>query len=82
MNAEQRAVAQAYIAQMRRSSVWHDPIVVAVENYQRFYPAEAYHQDFAHKNPNHRYIQRWDAPKVAAFRTKFPDLYRATFQTG
>jgi peptide-methionine (S)-S-oxide reductase len=79
---EQRTVATSYLAQMRSSGVWRDPIVVAVESYRRFYPAEAHHQDFAEKNPTHPYIRRWDAPKVAAFRQKYPALYRATFQTG
>lgn len=82
MSNEQRTVATRYLAQMRSSGVWDKPIVVTVESYQRFYPAEAYHQDFARKNPNHPYIRRWDAPKVAAFRAKYPSLYRATFQTG
>jgi len=82
LSAEQRAVATAYLAQMRSSGVWKKPIVVAIESPKTFYPAETYHQDFAQKNPNHPYIQRWDAPKVAAFRTMFPSLYQATFKTG
>ena len=82
LNAEQRAVAAAYLTQMERSRVWDDPIVVQVEQPRRFYEAEAEHQDFAHRNPNHGYIVRWDAPKVAALRTKFPQLYRASFRTG
>lgn len=82
LSAEQRAVAVAYLAQMRSSGVWKKPIVVAIERAKKFYPAEAYHQDFAKKNPNHPYIQRWDAPKVAAFRQKFPALYKAEFTTG
>jgi peptide-methionine (S)-S-oxide reductase len=82
LSNEQRTVATNYLAQMRSSGVWDDPIVVQVERAQRFYPAEEYHQDFARKNPNHPYIRRWDAPKVAAFREKYPALYRATFQTG
>jgi peptide-methionine (S)-S-oxide reductase len=82
MSAEQRAVASAYLAQMRSSGVWRKPIVVAIEPAKTFYPAEAYHQDFAQKNPNHPYIQRWDAPKVSAFREMFPSLYRATFTRG
>lgn len=82
LSAEQRAVAQAYIAQMGRSNVWSDPIVVRIEDAERFYPAEAYHQDFMLKNPNHGYIRRWDAPKVAALAEKFPSLYRATFRAG
>lgn len=79
---EQRAVATAYLAQMRRSGVWDDPIVTAIEPYQQFYPAEEYHQDFLLKNPDNPYIVRWDAPKVAALRTMFPRLWRATYRTG
>jgi peptide-methionine (S)-S-oxide reductase len=81
-SAEQRAVATAYLAQMRSSNVWKKPIVVAVESAKPFYPAETYHQDFARKNPDNPYIQRWDAPKVVAFRAKFPSLYHADFTTG
>ena len=82
VTAEQRAVAQSYIRQMGRSGVWDDPIAVRVESHRRFYEAEAYHQDFAHRNPDHGYIRRWDAPKVRALRSEFPGLYRARFRTG
>ena len=82
LNAEQRKVASAYLAQMSSSGVWGKPIVVRIEAAKKFYPAEGYHQDFAKKNPNHPYIRRWDAPKVAAFEDKFPSLYSASFQTG
>jgi peptide-methionine (S)-S-oxide reductase len=41
-----------------------------------FYPAEDYHQDFAKKNPTHRYIVTWDTPKVENLRREFPQLYR------
>ncbi len=82
VNEEQRAVAQSYIRQMGRSRVWDDPIVVRVEDHRRFYEAEAYHQDFAHRNPNQAYIRRWDAPKIRALQSNFPQLYRARFRTG
>ena len=82
MSAEQRAVATAYLAQMRASGVWRKPIVVAIEPAKRFYAAEDYHQDFARKNPNHPYIRQWDAPKVTALREMFPSLYRSNFVTG
>ena len=81
LNAEQRQVANAYLAQMRSSGVWDRPIVVEVES-GRFYAAEEYHQDFARKNPDHQYIRRWDAPKVVALRAMYPSLYRSSFQTG
>jgi peptide-methionine (S)-S-oxide reductase len=82
LSAEQRQVATAYLAQMRSSHVWDKPIVVRIEAAKRFYPAEAYHQDFALKNPDQAYIRRWDLPTVAAFKAMYPALYHENFQTG
>lgn len=79
LSAEQRTVAEAYIAQLRAAKVWRAPIVTRIESYKRFYPAEAYHQDFMLANPDHPYIRRWDAPKVAALRRLFPGYYKAGF---
>jgi peptide-methionine (S)-S-oxide reductase len=79
MNAEQAAVAKAYIAQLDKAGIWKKPIVTKIETYKAFYPAEAYHQDFMANNPRHGYIVRWDAPKVAALKTMFPTYYRAAF---
>ena len=82
VSAEQRAVASAYLAQMRQSGVWDAPIVTSIEAPKRFFAAEDYHQDFADKNPQHGYIRRWDAPKIAALKAMFPSHYRESFQTG
>ena len=54
-------------------------MVTTLEGPAEWYPAEDYHQDFAANNPDHGYIRRWDAPKVAALKTMFPGLYRASF---
>jgi len=78
-SAEQRAVARAYLAQMERSNIWKRPIVTRIETLKTFYPAERYHQDFMAKNPNHRYIRRWDQPKVNALRSMFRSDYRPSF---
>jgi peptide-methionine (S)-S-oxide reductase len=79
MNAEQSAVAKAYLAQLGKSGIWNRPIATKIEAYKAFYAAEGYHQDFMLNNPKHGYIRRWDAPKVAALKAKFPALYRAAF---
>ena len=73
---DQARVARAYIAQIGKSGVWGAPVVTRIEA-GGFFSAEAYHQDFAFKNPNHGYIQRWDAPKVAALKRTFPALWVA-----
>lgn len=79
MNAEQRLVATAYLAQMQESGKWNRPIVTGIESYEAFYPAEKYHQDFMQKNPRHPYIVRWDAPKVRALAKLYPSLHRPSF---
>nr|WP_298931923.1 peptide-methionine (S)-S-oxide reductase MsrA [uncultured Erythrobacter sp.] len=79
MNAEQNAVAKAYLKQMGASGIWKRPIATRVEKHRKFYKAESYHQDFMAKNPRHGYILRWDAPKVKALRVMFPSDYRAKF---
>ncbi|BEV02461.1 peptide-methionine (S)-S-oxide reductase MsrA [Novosphingobium olei] len=78
-NKEQARVAAGYIAQLRRLDPWKRPIVTRIEAFKGFYPAEDYHQDFAHKNPDHGYIRRWDAPKVAALQRTFPQFWKSTF---
>lgn len=79
---EQRLVASAYLAQLRASSLWRGAIATRVEANRGFFPAEAYHQDFALKNPNHGYIVFWDRPKVAALKRLFPALYKPGFTPG
>lgn len=78
MDANQRRVATAYLAQIGRGKYFAKPIVVPVEAYKRFYRAEASHQDFMRRNPRNGYIMRWDAPKLAALKRLYPDKVRAT----
>ncbi|MCM8556771.1 peptide-methionine (S)-S-oxide reductase MsrA [Sphingomicrobium sediminis] len=70
----QASQARAYIAQLDRAKIWDKPIVTAIEPYRHFVTAEAYHQDFARKNPFHPYIMQHDAPKVRAVKELFPDM--------
>jgi peptide-methionine (S)-S-oxide reductase len=72
---QQAAVAKAYVAQIERARSFPRAIATLIEA-GRFYPAEAYHQNFFDRNPAHPYIVRWDKPKVAAFKAGFPTLAR------
>jgi peptide-methionine (S)-S-oxide reductase len=82
LSAEQRRVADAYLAQMKRSGKWDAPIVTPIAAARTFYPAEATHQDFALRNPRHPYVVRWDVPKLAALKQLYPGVYRAEFKPG
>ncbi|MDF8333054.1 peptide-methionine (S)-S-oxide reductase MsrA [Novosphingobium cyanobacteriorum] len=79
LSPEQRRVTAGYLAQLKVLNLWKRPIVTAVEPDKGFFPAEDYHQDFALKNPDHGYIKRWDAPKVAALKRLYPQFWQSTF---
>ena len=72
---EQKRIAEAYIAQLEKAKVFPRAIVTQVVPLKAFYPAEAYHQDYAAHHPDNPYIVYNDAPKVAHLRQQFPDLY-------
>jgi peptide-methionine (S)-S-oxide reductase len=72
---EQKRIAEAYIAQLDQAKVFSHPIVTEVVPLEGFYPAEAYHQNYAALHPKQPYIVFNDAPKVEHLRQIFPDLY-------
>jgi peptide-methionine (S)-S-oxide reductase len=74
-NAVQQVFAQSFIATLGKSGAYSKPIATKIEA-GTFYPAEAYHQDFMRRNPNHPYIQAWDVAKVAKLKKTWPELYR------
>ena len=74
---EQKRIAESYIAQLEQAGTFDRPIVTTLEPLAGFYTAEAYHQDFVARNPNHGYVQAWALPKVAKVRSKFSDQLKS-----
>lgn len=72
----QQKIANAYIAQLNAAGAFRAPIVTTVTPGARFFPAEAYHQDYLNLHPNNPYIVANDLPKLGALKADFPDLYR------
>ena len=59
----QAKIAKAYIAQLDAAKAWKRPIVTKTGTMKAtFFPAEAYHQDYATRHPNQPYIAFNDAP--------------------
>jgi peptide methionine sulfoxide reductase msrA/msrB len=50
-NAEQRRLAEASKEHLAKTGPFKKPILVAIDEFQAFYPAEDYHQDYYKKNP-------------------------------
>jgi len=73
---DQARIARAYLMQLDGAAVFSAPIATTIELGKRFFPAEAYHQDFLEKNPDHPYIVYNDLPKLSALKRQFPEFYR------
>ena len=76
-DSQQQRIAQAYIAQLDAAKAYPHKIVTQVVPLQGFYPAEAYHQDYAVHNPGNPYIMINDLPKLANLKKVLPDFYVA-----
>lgn len=70
---DQKRVAEAYIRQLDAARLFKDRIVTALEPLEAFYQAEAYHQDYAARNPFQPYIAHVAMPKVAKLRRYYGD---------
>jgi len=74
--ASQEAQAKKFIAKLTAQHVFKAPIATRIEH-GGFFPAEAYHQDYARKHPWQPYIVINDRPKVVALRRQYPSLFKA-----
>jgi len=74
-NADQRRIAESYIAQLNQAHAFALPIATRVEPLKGFYQAEGYHQDYLVHHPDALYIEYNDLPKVENLARVFPALY-------
>lgn len=73
---EQKATAEEIIKEITAEGIYDNPIVTEVSAFDKFWPAENYHQEYFANNPNQPYCAAVVAPKVAKFRKKFADKLR------
>ncbi|MBN68695.1 peptide-methionine (S)-S-oxide reductase MsrA [Gimesia chilikensis] len=80
-NEKQKEEATAYKKQLDESGQFKSPIVTEITEFQKFYPAEDYHQDYFKLNPNQQYCQFVIRPKLEKFRSKFGEKLKSAENT-
>lgn len=70
----QKKEAEDFIKEINESNAEGKPIVTEVVSFNKFYPAEGYHQDYYEKNPSNRYCEIIINPKLEKVQQKFAEL--------
>ncbi len=68
---DQKQEAIAYKAKLEKEKIWDHPIVTEITRFEKFYPAEDYHQDYYSNNPNQGYCRIVITPKLEKFKKIF-----------
>jgi peptide-methionine (S)-S-oxide reductase len=72
-NDDQLQLARRVINELDSEGIWHDPIVTELKEFDKFYRAENYHQEYFENNPNNGYCRLVINPKVEKFEKVFKD---------
>jgi peptide-methionine (S)-S-oxide reductase len=77
-NAEQKAKAEKYKADLDKSGAWDKPIVTEITPASTFYVAENYHQDYYNNNGSAPYCYYVIRPKLEKFEKVFKSKMKKT----
>lgn len=75
-NDQQKLLAEAYKNQLDVSGIFTDKIVTLIEPFNKFYPAENYHQNYLDLNDSNPYCQIVVRPKVEKFKSNYKYLLK------
>jgi peptide-methionine (S)-S-oxide reductase len=68
---QQKEMAENTIKELNTSGAWNSPIVTEVKAFEKFWPAEDYHQNYYNLNAGQPYCQYVVRPKLEKFRKVF-----------
>ena len=74
-NEKEKKIIDSIIKELDET-VYDGAIVTQVLPFQKFWKAEAYHQDYERKNPNDPYIRGVSLPRLNRFKKQFPELLK------
>jgi len=75
-DAAQQKIAEELKAKLDESGAFRGRIVTEIAAAPKFYPAEAYHQDYWKQNPGQGYCRAVIGPKMSKFRQVFKDYLK------
>lgn len=70
-NDDQKKLATVYKQKLEDENIFNNPIVTEITKFEKFYPAENYHQDYYEQNKSQPYCRMVITPKVEKFKKVF-----------
>ena len=74
-NDEEKKIIDEKVAALNKQ-LGGDKVAAQVLPFQKFWKAEAYHQNYERNNPGNPYIQNVSIPRLNRFKEKFPELLK------
>jgi peptide methionine sulfoxide reductase msrA/msrB len=78
-NAEEKRVAEAAKQSLQASGVYEDPVNIEITEFQSFYPAEEYHQDYYDKNPIRYKLYTFNSGRYQFIESVYGEDYKLDF---
>lgn len=75
-NADEKEQIENTIKTLNASGQYDAPIVTQVVPFEKFWPAEKYHQDYVKQNPENPYVQSVSQPRFERFKAKMPEVLK------
>lgn len=75
-NDEEKKIAEEFKAKLDASEKYGAPIATEIVAFEKFWPAEDYHQNYERLNPNNSYVRNVSIPRLNRFKAKFPELLK------
>ena len=75
-NAEEKSLIDGTIKELNASGKYTSPIVTEVTPFDKFWPAEDYHQNYVRLHPNEGYVRGVSIPRFERFKASMPEVLK------
>jgi peptide-methionine (S)-S-oxide reductase len=75
-NESERLIAEEKKRALGESGMYSAPIATEIVAFEKFWPAEDYHQNYEKLHPDNGYVMKISVPRLNRFKAKFPDLLK------
>jgi peptide-methionine (S)-S-oxide reductase len=75
-SAAEKGTIEKIIAELNASGKYRSPIVTEVKAFEKFWPAEDYHQNYVRHHPDESYVRSVSIPRFERFKQAMPEVLR------